>query len=147
MSWQILFIIQKLDTHLHWTPLSIVGWMLSQRRTNFFFYWKKEKWVSTLKKLREENKLEVTNQHGHSLNTWQVSWRILPKEKVNQSFVEVMEKNEHDIPKIQTFTPSLSNDQKGRDVSLLECYCAKKRYKYFSSYPIQCFLQVAHGVK
>lgn len=99
-----------------------------------------------IKKLCEENKLEVTNQHGHSLNTWQVSLKVLPKEKVNQSSVKVIEENEHDSLKIQTFTPSLSNDEKGRDVPLHECYHTKRRYKYFSSYPKQCFLQVAHGV-
>ncbi len=99
-----------------------------------------------IKKLCEENKLEVTNQHGHSLNTWQVSLKVLPKEKVNQSFVKIIEENEHDSLKIQTFTPSLSNDEKGRDVPLHECYHTKRRYKYFSSYPKQCFLQVAHGV-
>jgi hypothetical protein len=46
-----------------------------------------------IKKLCEENKLEVTNQHRHSLNTRQVSWRVLPKEKVNQSYVKVIEKS------------------------------------------------------
>lgn len=93
-----------------------------------------------IKKLCEKNKLEVTNQHGHSLITWQVSLKVLPKEKVNQSSVKVIQENEHDNFKIQTFTPSLSNDEKGRDVPLHECYYTKRKVQIFLLLPQTMFL-------
>jgi hypothetical protein len=44
-------------------------WMNIVTKKNFYFLIEKRKVGINIKKLCEENKLEVTNQHGHSLNT------------------------------------------------------------------------------
>ncbi len=70
-----------------------------------------KKWKANINiiKLCQKNKSKVMGQHGHSLNTWQISWKVPPKEKVHlkrfdQCTMKIIEKDNDTMLRIQTIT-------------------------------------------
>jgi len=110
-----------------------------------------KKWKANINiiKLCQKNKSKVMGQHGHSLNTWQISWKVTPKEKVHlKRFDQCTKKNywkrwPYNVENSNNHI-YLSNENRVRDVPLpfLETFITTKEgYTYLSFYLNKCFLQ------
>jgi hypothetical protein len=66
---------------------------------------------------------------------------------VDQGITNVIKEKKHEMSKIQTFTPTPSNEDGVKDLLDVEMFVTtSKGYTYFFSYPKECLLQIAQGV-
>jgi hypothetical protein len=66
---------------------------------------------------------------------------------VDRDIMKIIKKTEHEIPNIETFIPTPSNDKEVRDVPLCETFVntMEKGTNTSSITPKECFLQITWG--